>query len=70
MELVGLLAFNVIADAYGWGSFAFRVGPVLLLEYERTDRVSAVTLGSGVLLVALLGGTLNAAGAAVLQRRV
>ena len=70
VELVALFSVNLLADGNGWSSFELRLGPILLFVYERTARVSTLTFGSGVLLVALAGGALNAGGAAVLQRRV
>lgn len=70
LELIAMLTLNLAAERNAWESFDLRVGPVLLFAYERSVRVSAVTFGSGLLLVALVGGGLNAAGAALLQRRV
>jgi hypothetical protein len=68
LVVVGL-ALGVAADTGGWGSFRVELGPVLLLEFERQPMSAQTTLGSGVLLVALVCGLLNAAGAAILQRR-
>jgi hypothetical protein len=67
--VVAGLALGVAADAGGWGSFRIGVGPVLLLEFERHAGSAQTTLGNGVLLAAFSCGLLNAAGAAVLQRR-
>jgi hypothetical protein len=70
LELIVMFTLNLAAARHAWGSFELRVGPVLLFALERSTHVSAVTFGSGLLLVALVGGSLNAAGAALLQRRV
>jgi hypothetical protein len=64
------LAFGVVADAGGWGSFRLGVGPVLLLEFERNATSAQTTLGSGLPLVSLVFGIVNATGAAVLRRRL
>jgi hypothetical protein len=69
-ELIALFTLNLAAARHTWGNFDVHVGPVLVFAYERSARVSALTFGSGLLLVALIGGGLNAAGAALLQRRV
>lgn len=70
LELIAMVALSLAAQQESWGSFDVRIGPVLLFAYERTARVSALTFGAGLLLLALVGGSLNAAGAAFLQRRV
>ena len=70
LEVIALLTLNVAAERQGWQGFEVRLGPVLFFAYERAERATAVTLGSGLLLVALAGGGLNAAGAALLNRRV
>lgn len=70
LEVIALLTLNVAAERQSWQSFDVRLGPVLFFDYERTERATAVTFGSGLLLIALVGGGLNAAGAALLNRRV
>lgn len=70
IELIALLALNAIGDARAWPSWDLRVGPILVFAYERSARGTAVTFGSGVFLLALLGGVLNAGGAALLRDRV
>jgi hypothetical protein len=70
LELIAVFSLNLAATRNAWASFDVHVGPVLLFAYERSAHISAVTFGSGLLLVALVGGVLNAAGAALLQRRV
>jgi len=67
--VVAGLALGVAADNGGWGSFRIGLGPVLLLEFERHATSAETTLGNGLLLAALAGGLLNAAGAAALRRR-
>lgn len=70
LELIALLTFNLVAGNHQWASFDVRVGPILLFAHERTESTTELTLGAGLLLLALAGGALNAGGAAVLQRRV
>jgi hypothetical protein len=70
LELIGLLTLNLLAEEHRWTELEPRIGPILFFAYERTAHLSALTFGSGLLLVALLGGMLNAGGAALLQRRV
>jgi hypothetical protein len=70
IELIGLLALNAIGDARAWPSYDLRLGPILAFAYERSARGTAVTFGTGVFLLALLGGVLNAGGAAMLRDRV
>jgi len=69
VEILVLVAVAIAADADGWKSFSVGGGPVLLLEFERTPTTTATTFGSGLAVVALLGGALNAAGAAFLAGR-
>ena len=78
--MLGLVAFGVIAYAaaatiaflaVGGDLDALRVGagPLLLVQVERGSAgSSATTFGPGLLAVAVLGGVLNAAAAAVLGR--
>ena len=70
LEIAALFSVNVLADAYEWGDFELHVGPFLLVAYEHTAHVATLSFGGGVFVLALVGGLLNAAGAAVLQRRV
>jgi hypothetical protein len=70
LELFALFTLNVAAEQGGWSSFGLRLGPLLFFAFERTTDVATLTLGGGLLLVAALGGGLNAGGAALLQRRV
>jgi hypothetical protein len=70
LEVIALLTLNVAAERQSWPSFDVRLGPVPFFGYERAERATAATFGSGLLLIALVGGGLNAAGAAFLNRRV
>jgi hypothetical protein len=63
------LGVAILADASGWSSFEAALGPLPLLEFARTDRETSTTLGTGLLVVALLLGTLNGAAAILMQRR-
>jgi hypothetical protein len=68
--LAALTALALVADANDWSSFELAVGPATLLEVERTPAATTTTYGPGIALVALAGGALNAAGAAILSRRL
>jgi hypothetical protein len=70
LEIVAAFSIYVVVDSHDWASFDVRFGPALLFAYDGTGRVSALTLGSGVLVVAAVAGLVNAAGAAALQRRI
>lgn len=71
----GLLAYAlaaaiaVIAQS-GGRTVDVHVGPLVLVAIERTGATTATSIGSGLLLVALLGGVVNALAAAVLARRL
>lgn len=79
--ILGLVAFGVLAYAaaaavaflaIGGEMDALRVGAgtLVLVEVERAaDGSSITTFGPGLLGVAVLGGLLNAAAAAALERR-
>ena len=73
---VGLVAYGVatavvmLALAEGWSSFRVAVGPLVLVDVERTARGDDVsTFGPALAVVAVLGGAVNAAGAPLLRRR-
>jgi hypothetical protein len=55
--------------AAGGGHAHVALGPLLIVEVSNGDEGSAVGLGSGLLVVALLGGVLNGAAGLVLRRR-
>lgn len=67
--LAAALAAAALADAAGRDALRVAVGPIELLAFERTARSSSTTFGPGLWLLALAGGLLNAAGAAVLLAR-
>jgi hypothetical protein len=60
---------GVAAQSGGWHSFDLAIGPVVFLSFERLPEGTSTTFGSGLPLLALVGGTLNALGAALLLRR-
>jgi hypothetical protein len=64
-----LIALGVVADGAGWSSFRVGIGPVPVLTFERRGGTTESTLGSGLGLIALAGGLLNAAAACFLLRR-
>lgn len=64
------VAVVIVADAGGWASFRAALGPLLLVEFERSGTATAATFGPGIAIAAVAGGLLNAAGAALLRRRV
>jgi hypothetical protein len=62
------LGLAALADAGGRETFAIGLGGLELVSFERTARGTATTFGSALAVLPLLGGALNAAGAAFLQR--
>lgn len=62
-------AVAVVAQSGGYTVDA-RVGPVLLVAVQRAGTVTETTFGTGLLVVALLGGAVNALAAMVLARRL
>jgi hypothetical protein len=60
---------GIAAQSGGWHSFRVAVGPVLFLSFERLPDATSTTFGNGLPLLALVGGALNAFGAALLGRR-
>ncbi len=63
------LSVGVLAEASGWSSFHAALGPLPLLEFERTDQETATTFGTGLLLLCLVLGALNGAAAVLIRRR-
>ena len=55
--------------ATGGGHVRIAFGPVLFVEVTRAVDGASVALGSGLLVLALLGGLVNGAAGVVLQRR-
>jgi hypothetical protein len=62
------LGLAALADAAGRESFAIGHGGLELVSYERTARGTTTTFGPALALLPILGGVLNAAGAALLRR--
>jgi hypothetical protein len=63
------LVLGIAAQSGHWDSFRVALGPVLFISYERASDGTSTAFGSGLTLLALAGGALNAAGAALLRRR-
>ena len=73
---VGLLllcsAFGlaIIADVRGWESFGIGSGVLTIFDYKRTPGGTETVIGAGIILVALLAGTLNAVAGTILGSRI
>lgn len=65
-----VVAIVIVADAGGWESFRAALGPLLVVEFDRSATATATTFGPGIGVAALAGGVLNAVGAIFLRRRV
>ena len=63
------VASVIVADAGGWDSFRIALGPLLVVEFDRSGTETEATFGAGIAVAAVGGGLLNAAGAALLRRR-
>jgi len=63
------LGLATLADAAGRETFAIAPVGLELVSFERTIRGTATTFGPALAVLPLLGGALNAAGAALLHRR-
>ena len=62
------LGLAALADAAGRESFTVGVGGLELVVFERTASGTATTFGPALAVLPLVGGALNAAGAALLRR--
>lgn len=62
------LGLAALADAGGRDSFAVGLRGLELVAFERTASGTATTFGPALAVLPLLGGALNAAGAALLRR--
>lgn len=63
------VAVAVTADARGWGSFSLDVGPLTLLAFDRNGATTTFEAGTGIAVLAAVGGVANALAAVVLLRR-
>jgi hypothetical protein len=63
------VALAAAADVARWDDLRLTLGPFAVLAIERTADTTTATPGVAALALALAGGLLNAAGAAVLTRR-
>ncbi len=63
------LGLAALADAAGRETFAVGRGALELVSFERTAGGTATTFGPALALLPLVGGALNAAGAALVRRR-
>ena len=68
LAVLAALALAAFADATGRPSFELRLVGIQLVGFLRDGASTSTTFGPGVTLLALGGGLLNAAGAAVLAR--
>jgi len=68
LVFVGALAVVTLADASGRSDVSVALGPLVLLAFERGPRGTGTTFGPALVLLPLLGGALNAVGAALLAR--
>jgi hypothetical protein len=67
--LVVALVLAALADASGRDALRVGLGPLVLAEFERSARGTATTFGPALFVLPLLGGLVNAAGAALLRTR-
>jgi hypothetical protein len=67
LALISALVVAALADAGGRDTLRVGLGPLVLVEFERGPRGTATTFGSALFVLPLLGGLLNAAGAAILR---
>jgi hypothetical protein len=63
------LGLAALADAAGRETFAVGRGALELVSFERAAGRTATTFGPALALLPLVGGALNAAGAALVRRR-
>lgn len=67
LALVTALVLVALADAGGREALRIGLGPLVLVEFEDGVRGSATTFGPALFVLPLVGGLLNAAGAAILR---
>lgn len=63
------LGLAALADASGRETFAIGPDGLELVSFQRTARGTSTTFGPALAALPLLGGVLNAAGAALLRSR-
>ncbi len=71
---VGILAYAAaaslaVATQAAGGSLRLGVGPIIVVSVEREISAASTTFGSGLLLLALVGGLLNLAAARIVRRK-
>jgi hypothetical protein len=64
-----VLAVGIGTDLSGSAASRLALGPLVFLETERSAAGSSLTLGPGILLVAVAGGVANALTAALIRAR-
>jgi hypothetical protein len=69
LALVIALVAAALADASGREALRVGLGPLVLVEFERSAGGTATTFGPALFVLPLVGGALNAAGAAMLRNR-
>jgi hypothetical protein len=69
LAVVGALVVAALAEASERRELHVALGPLVVLEFERTAHGTSTTFGPGLIVLPLLGGLLNAAGAAILHTR-
>lgn len=69
LALVAALVLAALADASGRDALRVGLGPLVLVEFERSARGTATSFGPALFVLPLVGGALNAAGAAMLRAR-
>jgi hypothetical protein len=67
LAIATALGLTALADASGRETFTLGLGGLELVSFERTARGTATTFGPALAVLPLLGGVLNAAGAALLR---
>jgi hypothetical protein len=68
LAVAAALGLAALADASGRETFGVGLGGLGLVSFERTAHGTATTFGPALAVLPLLGGALNAAGAALLRR--
>jgi hypothetical protein len=69
LALVAALVVAALADASGREALHVGLGPLVLVEFERSPHGTATSFGAALFVLPVIGGALNAAGAAVLRGR-